>query len=135
MYLTRLWYINDTDILKCLEDEKLKRAMTFAAMTRVKRYQDVCFPKEGSSNVFLVMEGRVKLSRLLENGISETYEVIGPGAIFGERPVRSEDLRNESAEAVDDVVCCEIQWSSFQAMLEEAPELFLPLAKQIRLRI
>lgn len=134
MYLTKLWYITDINLLECLQDERLKRVMSFTAVSLVKRYQDIHFPDHDSSIVFLILEGRVKLSRLREDGHAETFNLLAPGHLFGERPVRGEDLRDESAEALDDVAICAIGANSFQAMLEEAPKLFLPLAKQIRLR-
>jgi CRP-like cAMP-binding protein len=135
MYLTKLWYITDANLLQCLQDERLQRVMSFTGVSLVKKYQDIHFPDQDSSVVFLILEGRVKLSRLREDGHSETFNLLAPGHLFGERPVRGENSRNESAEALDDVVICAIGSNSFQAMLEEAPELFLPLAKQIKLQL
>jgi CRP/FNR family transcriptional regulator len=130
MYLTRLWYLKNIDIFSHVPEERLKRTVSFTSMSRVGRYQDICFPEKGAGHVFLIQKGSIKLSRLLHDGRSLTFDVLYAGDIYGEHPVQQDGERNEYAEAVDDVVICAITKQSFRAMLEGSPELHFYLPRK-----
>jgi CRP-like cAMP-binding protein len=131
MYLTKLWYLKNIDILKCVRDENSKRLMYFTVMSRVKTNEDIYFPEQGSNHVYFVQEGHVKLSRLNDDGRPIILDVLCPGEIFGKLALESGDTANEFAEAADDVTVCVISRSNFQALLAQAPKLHFHLTKQI----
>ena len=135
MYLTKLWYLKNIDILKCVQDENLKRLMYFTVMSHAKTNEDIYLPEQGSNHVYFVQEGHVKLSRLNDDGRPIILDVLCPGEIFGKLALESGDLTNEFAEAADDVTFCVISRSNFQALLAQVPELHSHLTKQIGNRV
>lgn len=135
MYLTKVWYLKNIDILKSFKYENLKPPMYFTVVSRLITNEDIYFPEQGSNHVFLVQEGHVRLSKLNEDGRSTILEVLCPGEIFGKLALESGDSANEFAEAIDDVTFCVISRSNFQALLAKVPELNFHLTKQIGNRV
>ncbi len=131
MYLTKLWYLKNIDILKCVRDTHLERLLSFSMMGSVKRQQDIYFPEQGSNHVYFIQEGHVKLSRLDDDGRPIVIDILRPGEIFGKLTLEGKDIPNEFAEAADDVTVCVISRSNFQTLLAQVPERHFHLTRQI----
>ncbi len=131
MHLTKLWYLKNIDLLKCIIDEHAERLLQLTVMSRLKRNQDIYFPEQGSTHVYFVLEGHVKLSRLTNEGRPTILDVLCPGEIFGKLLIEGGDIPNEFAEADDDVTVCVISRSNFQALLAQLPEIHFHLAKRV----
>jgi CRP-like cAMP-binding protein len=95
----------------------------------------IYFPEERSDNIYLLKEGKVKISRVSEDGKKTTLHLIGPGEIFGESAILGQDKRENIAEVVEDATICSINRTMFQEMLAINPKINLTINKFIGLRI
>ena len=130
MYLTKLWYLKNISILEWIAVRPLERLRNFTAMSRVKIFQDIYFPEEGSNHVYFIQEGHVKLSRLDDEGHPRVIDLLSPGEIFGKLAIEGRDIPNEFAEAANDVTVCVISKGNFQALLAQVPELHFHIHRE-----
>jgi CRP-like cAMP-binding protein len=130
MYLTKLWYLKNVDMLKLVRETNLDQLTHFTAMSHFKAHEDIYFPDQGSNHVYIVQEGHVRLSKLDDEGSLIVMEILRPGEILGKLALEGEDIPNEFAEAVDDVRVCVMGRAGFEALLARFPGLHFHLAKK-----
>ncbi len=135
MYLTKLWYLKNIDLLRCMEEVHQEKLLHFASLTTIKAGEDIYFPEQGSNHVYLIHTGHVRISKLTEEGEPALLDVLSPGEIFGKLVPGGKDIPNEFAEAADDVTVCIIARSSFQSCLDRLPDLHFHLTRQVEGRI
>ena len=68
-----------------------------------RRRQAIHFPGDPAEAVFVVQQGRVKISRLSEDGKVATLNLVGPGEPFGEECLLDAPVRETIAEALEPV--------------------------------
>jgi CRP/FNR family cyclic AMP-dependent transcriptional regulator len=97
----------------------------------------VYLPSDPADSIFLIKEGRVSISKLTEEGKEVTLMILSPGEIFGELALVDERLRDQAAEAIDDVLLCEFKNCDFRHFLRSRPDLAFRVTELIghRLRI
>lgn len=92
----------------------------------------IYLPGDRSDKVYLLKKGRVKVSRLSEDGREMTMIILEPGEFFGESALYTDQqTRSTMAEALDDAIICTIYREEFEALLREEPNLALRVTKAI----
>lgn len=130
----RLWYIKNAALFSWLQEEELQRLASRSEMVACKRITTFYFAHEQSDSIYLMKQGRVKLTRTSAEGREVILDILGPGEIFGELAVTGEELRTHSATAVDDALVCIITRQEFEALLRRHPEMALRVLKLVGLR-
>jgi CRP-like cAMP-binding protein len=132
---TKIWYLQNFNLLKGMTDKSMEMMDHHSKMKKSGKKEIIYFPEERSDNIYLLKEGKVKISRLSEDGKKTTLHLIGPGEIFGESAILGQEKRENIAEVVEDAVICSINRSMFQEMLALNPQINLSVNKLIGLRI
>lgn len=130
----RLWYIKNAALFSWLNEAELQRLASRSEMVACQRNTTFFFAQEQSDNIYLVKQGRVKLTRTSAEGREVILDILGPGEIFGELAVAGEELRSHSAVAVDDALVCIITRQDFEQLLKDHPEMALRVLKLVGLR-
>lgn len=130
----RLWYIRNAALFSWLQEDELQKLATHSEMVACKKATTFFFAEEKSDSIYLVKQGRVKLSRTSLEGREIILDILGPGEIFGELAVVGEDLRSHSAVALDDALICIITRETFEGLLRRHPEMALRVLKLVGLR-
>ncbi len=130
----RLWYIKNAALFSWLQEEELQRLAMRSEMVECKRNTTFYFAQEQSDSIFLVKQGRVKLTRTSAEGREVILDILAPGEIFGELAVTGEELRTHSATALDDAMVCIITRREFEDLLRRHPEMALRVLKLVGLR-
>ena len=76
-------------------------------------------PGERADFVYVLRQGRVKLSVLAESGKETAIDIIEPGEIFGEFALVDESLRSNMTQALDDVMIWVFDKRDFAHLLVE----------------
>jgi CRP/FNR family transcriptional regulator, cyclic AMP receptor protein len=79
--------------------------------------------------VYILIEGRIRLSRLLESGKNVTFSILYPTSIFGEADILGNVAYSNDAQAIDDCIVCSIRKADFVEMLQLYPALLIRLHK------
>jgi len=110
----------------------------FNAMVRTTKWRRgewIFLLGDAADSIYLLREGRIKITALSEDGHEVLREIIGPGEIFGETSLILGIPRTTSAQALEALLLCEIRRTDFEALLSMYPELSLQLLKSVGLRL
>jgi len=132
---SKLWYLKQIDLFSELSDKEIQEIASLSRMEAVKRGKIVYFPEDPSDSVYLLKEGRVKVSRLSEDGKEVTLAILKPGELFGELALANEGPRETIAEAIDDSLLCVINKADFERTIKRKPDLALKVFKLVGLRL
>jgi CRP/FNR family transcriptional regulator len=130
----RLWYIKHAEFFSWLSDEEQRELARRTEMVACRGGCQLFFADEPSDSIYLVKEGRVKLSRGSADGREVILDILGPGEIFGELALAGEKIRSHGAEALRDALVCIISRQVFEGLLKRHPEMALRVLKLVGLR-
>ena len=86
-------------------------------------------PGDRSEAVFFLASGRVKISRLSDNGKELILEIVEPGSFFGETGVLDEEPRETVAEVLEPSTFHAVPEATFRSMLRRRTKLLMKLAQ------
>ena len=132
---TKIWYLQNFNLLEGMDESSMEMMDHNSKMKKSSKREIIYFPEERSDNIYLLKEGKVKISRISEDGKKTTLHLVGPGEIFGESSILGQEKRENIAEVVEDAVICSINRMMFQEMLAMNPKMNLSINKFIGLRI
>jgi CRP-like cAMP-binding protein len=104
----------------------------------VKRYRKnnlIIFEDDRGLNLFIINEGRVKISRISEDGGEVILAILGVGEFFGELSVIDGLSRSATVTALDNVELLVMKREEFLAALENYPQVSIFLLKELAARI
>lgn len=131
----KLWYIKSADIFKALRPEEQRQIADAARMVPFKRNETIYLPDDLSEQVYLVKQGRVKLSRIDLDGREVTLDILGPKDVFGELAVTDETTRSHAATALEDGLMCIFSRHDFKKIMQQHADVTLRIVKLIGLRM
>lgn len=132
---TQLWYFENFNLMKALPIKELIKLNTNSKMREVPKKQIIYFPEESSNSVYLIKKGKVKISRLSEDGREIIIAILGQGEIFGETAIIDpSSKRDEFAEATEDTLLCSMFSEVIQNLMEKDPSFGLKITKIIGFR-
>ncbi len=92
-------------------------------MSHSRKNQVIFFPESTNDTIYFLKEGKVKISRLSEDGQAVTIQIIGPGEIFGESALMGQQQHGNMAETIEPAIICAINKSDFMDFLDKTPSL------------
>lgn len=129
---SKLWYLEQIDLLKGLRQEELEQVAKRTTMSSAGKDEHIYFPEQPSNVIFFLKRGRVKIATQSEDGKEVIKAVLYPGEVFGELGLAGEERRRDHAVALDDdVMICAMETSEVQDMMTTNPNLNLALTRLI----
>lgn len=135
MLNSKVWYLQRINLFKEIPPDEMEELARVTRMELAKKKQTIFFPGESSQQVYLLKTGRVKISRISEEGREVTLALLEPGEIFGELEILEGSPRDTIAEAMEDSQMCVIQKEQFLSLIRKKPELSFRLTKLIGFRM
>ncbi|MCP3677173.1 MAG: Crp/Fnr family transcriptional regulator [Deltaproteobacteria bacterium] len=135
MEKTKLWYISTNKIFYDLPEADQNEMASMMTMRNIKKKGFVYNEGDRADTLYILKEGRIKITHLAEDGRELTIDIIEPGDLFGELTLAGEEERETSAEALADSFICTISRKNFEAFLSMRPNLSLTITKWMGLRL
>jgi len=132
---TKLWYLQNFNIFEGMDESAMEEIDRRSKMRKTSKKEILYFPDEPNRTIYFLKEGKVKISRVSEDGRTTTLQLIGPGEIFGETSILGQRIHENVAEAVENSIICTISKEMFQEMLNRNPKLNLKINKFIGFRL
>ncbi len=132
---SKLWYLKRINLFSDMSSEEMESLAQKTRMESVSKKTPIFFPGDPSQQVYLLKEGRVKISRISEEGREVTIALLEPGEIFGELEVLGDAPRDTLAEALDDSKVCVVGKDLFLDMVSQKPQFSFRLTKLIGFRM
>ena len=123
--LPRILQHSRVQIFSDLGPEEMSRVAAHARSLRKARGEFMYMPGDRADYVYILKQGRVKLSVLSESGKEVAIDIIQPGEIFGEFALVDESLRSNMAQALDDILVWVFSKHDFTHLLTSQPKLAL----------
>jgi CRP/FNR family transcriptional regulator len=114
-----------------LTPDEVNRIAAQARGLRKGRGEFVYIPGERADFVYVLRQGRVKLSVLSESGKEIAIDIIQPGEIFGEFALVDESPRSNMAQALDDVLLWVFDKRDFARLLATQPKLSMSYIRMV----
>jgi CRP/FNR family transcriptional regulator len=118
-------------ILAGLTPDETSRIAAYARSVRKARGEFVYMPGDSADFVYILRQGRVKLSVLAESGKEIAIDLIQPGEIFGEFALVDESPRSNLAQALDDIVMWIFPKRDFTQLISTQPKLAMSYIRMV----
>jgi len=114
--------------------DEVSRVAAHAHSLRRARGEFVYVPGERADCVYILKQGRVKLSVLSESGKEIAIDIIEPGEILGEFALVDESPRSNMAQALDDALLWVFDKRDFSRLLSTQPKLAMSYIRLVGAR-
>ena len=126
--------LKDFDIFAGLTNSELESLAKAITLKRYKKRDIIFLPGDQREGIFLLHRGKVKVSRLSEDGREITMEIYKDGDVFGEHALIEGGERQNMASALEPSYISQISNSQMQALMNQIPTLSFNIAKLMGLR-
>lgn len=131
----RPWPTARLQLLSGMSQQATHKLSAMMRTTKRRRGEWIFVLGDSADSIYLLQEGRMKITALNEDGHEVLHEIIGPGEIFGDTSTILGMPRTTSAQALEDSLLAEICRRDFESLLNMFPELSLQLLKSVGLRL
>ncbi len=131
----KLWYVSTNSLFMSLSEREQQAMASMMEADRVKKKGLVYIAGDKSDKVYVLKEGRIKITRLSSDGRELTVDLLEPGDIFGELSIAGEQERETSAEALEDSMICAVGRKEFEALVGSNPGFSLAITRLIGFRL
>lgn len=102
---------------------------------RVKAGSSIFRENDFSDGMYVVLQGRVRISKSVMTGVEKTLNILEEGEYFGEMSLLLNTPRSASATAVDDSTLVKLGRDEFKQLLQTSPEVGLAMLTQLAGRL
>ncbi len=130
-----LWYFESVNLYNTLCPHKVKAMAGKHTFLNFKRDQFIYFFDDKATHIYMIVNGRVKIGRYLDEGKEITTAILSTGEIFGELVLAGEETRRDFAQAMDDCTICPLSLDEMKELMYENRELSFKMLKFVGLRL
>jgi len=113
----------------------LEKLATLATRKRYPKDGVVFFENEAGDTLFMIAEGRVKVTILGDDGREIILSVLGPGEFFGDMALLDNEPRSATTIAAEDSELLSLSRADFQGVLDHNPGIMSSLIKVLTSRL
>ncbi|MFD2024620.1 Crp/Fnr family transcriptional regulator [Promicromonospora aerolata] len=92
-------------------------------------------PHQPVETLFILKQGRIRIFRTSPDGRALTTAIISPGTIFGEMVIVGQQMHDNYAEALDEVVVCVMSKSDVKRLLLGDPRIAVRISETLGRRL
>lgn len=118
-----------------LNEKDLEKLLGVANRQRYHKENLILIEEEIGSSMFVILEGRVKISRISDDGREVILAILSEGDFFGEMSLLDGQTRSANVTAIDESELLVIRREEFLQMLHDYPQIAINLLKELAQRI
>jgi len=118
-----------------LKDHELQKVAELCVLKKFRRDNLIIFEDDLGNNLFLIKSGRVKISRISEDGREVILAILNEGDFFGELSLIDGMTRSANVIALGDVEVLILRRGDFLDLLSKYPTIAVSLVKELAARI
>lgn len=132
---------NSNDFLKYvpifsdLDDDSIEKISKLGIKKSFKKDSVVLFEKENGSALFVIVSGKVKVSRVSDDGKEVILTILSEADFFGEMAILDGMSRSANVTAMEDSELFIIQRNEFLELLHSHPEVSVALLQELTQRL
>ena len=129
------WYLEQINIFEGLSDEELQEIAKLTTTAHYPREAVIYSPEDEAGSIYLLEEGKIKLSKVANDGKEITIAVLQGGDVFGELSMTDGETYDVFAEVLEDARVCIIAREKFAELVRQKPEIALMLIRSLSERL
>jgi CRP/FNR family cyclic AMP-dependent transcriptional regulator len=118
-----------------LSDQELREIQRVAVRQTFKKDNMILIEEEVGSTMFIILDGRVKISRLSDEGREVILSILSEGDFFGEMSILDGQTRSANVVTLSDSEILIIRREDFLQMLHDYPQIAINLLKELAHRL
>ncbi len=118
-----------------LREDELESISKVAIRQTFKKDNMVLIEEEVGSTMFVILCGRVKISRISDEGREVILSILVDGDFFGEMAILDGQARSANAVTLEDTEMMIIRRENFLQMLYDYPQIAINLLKELAHRL
>jgi CRP/FNR family transcriptional regulator, cyclic AMP receptor protein len=130
-----LWYFESVNLYNTLCPHKVKAMAGKHTFLDFKKDQFIYFLEDKATHIYMIVSGRVKIGRYLDEGKEITTAILSTGEIFGELVLAGEETRRDFAQAMDNCTICPLSIGEMKELMYGDRELSFKMLKFVGLRL
>ena len=132
---SKLSFTGPLQLLNGMSQQAVHDFNAMARTTKRRRGEWIFVLGDSADSIYILREGRIKITALAEGGHEVLHDLIGPGEIFGQASLILGIPRTTSAQVLEASLLYEIRRKSFETLLSMYPELSFQLLKSVVVRL
>jgi CRP/FNR family transcriptional regulator len=122
-------------LFDALDDEGARVLRRQMSEVKLSRGEHLFMEGDDGDALYVVIEGKMKLTRAAADGRENLLSVVGPGEMFGELSLFDPRPRTSSASAVTDAALASLKHEALIPWLRERPDVSLHMLRQLARRL
>lgn len=123
-------------IFSALSEYEMIKIINMTGHKSYKRGEVLCREGEVSDTLYILNEGKVKLSKVTKDGKEQIIHILGSGDFFGELNLFSDnELYNFDAHAISELKICTLTKEDMHTIILNNPEISLKILKEVTRRL
>ena len=127
--------LRQAPLFSALDDEAAAALRTSMTESRIRRGSVLFHEGDEGDQLYVVVEGKVKLGRTVPDGRESLLAILGPGQMFGELSLFDPGPRSATATAVIDTTVVALSHADLLRWLEGRPVVAQGLLNQLASRL
>ncbi|MDP4116134.1 MAG: Crp/Fnr family transcriptional regulator [Bacteroidota bacterium] len=128
-------FLSFVPIFSGLDEDTIDRIENLGIKQRFKKDSTILFEEESGSALFIIMEGKVKVSRVSSDGREVILTILNDSDFFGEMSILDGAVRSASITAMEDTEIFIIQRNDFLDLLQNHPDISIALLQELTQRL
>ena len=128
-------YFKQVDIFASLSDADLQDLMTVARRRTFRAGEVICHRDDPGQVLYIIKEGKVKISLISPDGQEISLVVFGPGDCVGELALLDGEPRSADVIALERVECYTLQRSDFHKTVMKNPTIAIHVLEVLSRRL
>lgn len=127
--------IKNVPLFSGLKESELKRIAGKMIRDHYPKGTIIFLESDEGDSLFIIQNGRVKISRISEDGGEVILAILKDGDFFGEMSILDGQLRSANVMAIEDSDILALRREEFMKLLIHHPEISIQLLKELAHRI
>ncbi len=130
-----LWFLENIDVTGIFCPNKVSGVADSQDHKVFKKGEYIYLPDQSSDKIFFLVDGRVKIGTLGNNGKEITKAILNTGEVFGELSMIGEEKRRDFAYAMEDSKACVLTSDEMSKMMKEHSSISMFFMKVMGSRV
>ncbi|MEN3038753.1 MAG: Crp/Fnr family transcriptional regulator [Candidatus Kryptonium sp.] len=128
-------FLRNVSIFEELPERDLEKIANLGTRKTFTKGNVILMEDEIGSALFIIINGKVKVSRLDETGREVILSILGPGEVFGEMSLLDGMKRSATVSAITDTEVLIIYRDDFLNLLNKYPQIAISLLRELAQRL
>lgn len=118
-------------IFSSLSDSELMNIIKLAIKREYIKGEVLCREGETSDNLFLIRDGKIKLSKMTKSGKEQILHILTKGDFFGEANLFDNAESSFTAVAISNAKVCTLSRTNLEEILKKSPQISMKILKEL----